>query len=183
MSWLPDSGWLRALDLKTSTFGAIALGCWVVFGLAEFDLLYIGVLPAWVRAVFAIVALLALALWLGQIWDLCRARLARWRRKSAILAQLEKLSTSGVTLLRDQLGRNEQTFNISIASPVASGLRRKGLLELSSNLGDLQGGHPHTIPDFVWREMQHRWNVMDQHEERSEDTRSRLRRARAGHRT
>jgi hypothetical protein len=24
MSWLPDSGWLRALDLKASTFAAVA---------------------------------------------------------------------------------------------------------------------------------------------------------------
>jgi hypothetical protein len=183
MSWLPDSGWLRALDLRASTAFVMSLACWAVFSLAEFDLLYLGVLPTWVRAVFAIVALLTLALWLGRVWDLCWARFAGWRRGRAILAQLHKLSTSEDAQLRHQVERNQQTFSISITSPVAAGLRRKGLLELSSNLGDLQGGHPHTIPDVVWRELRRCWPDREQPETRSEDARSRVRRARAGHRT
>jgi hypothetical protein len=106
-----------------------------------------------------------------------------WRQRLTILAQLDNLSTSEAAWLRGQREKNEQTFSISFASPIAAGLRRKGLLELSSNLGDLQGGHPHTIPDFVWHDLKRRWPVSEQPNAPPEDARSRLRRARAGHRT
>jgi hypothetical protein len=149
MQWLPDSGWLRALDLRASTAAAVSLGCWGVFGLAEFDLLHLGVLPSGVRAVFVIIAVLASLLWLGRVWDVGLAGFRAWRRRRANLTQLDKLSASEVTLLCHQVQKNEQTFSIAFYSPVAAGLRQKGLLELSSNRGDLQGGHPHTIPDFV----------------------------------
>ena len=182
MQWLPDSGGLRALDLRASTAAAVSLGCWGVVGLAEFDLLHLGVLPSGVRAVFAIIALLATLLWLGRVWDVGLAGFRAWRRRRASLAQLDKLSASEITQLRYQVEKNEQTFSIAFYSSVAAGLRQKGLLELSSNLGLLQG-HPHTIPDFVWAELRHRWPEQEHPETPSEDARFRLRRARAGHRT
>jgi hypothetical protein len=178
MSWLPDSGWLRALDLKASTAAAVSLGCWAVFGLAEFDLLYLGVLPAWVRAGFAIVALLALALWLGQVWGPGFDRFAGRRRRRAILAQLDKLSTSEVELLRGQLEKNEQTFHARFDSSVAAGLRHKGMAPMSATGHPL--GWPHTIPDFVWAEMRRRWKVAEQPKASPGDARSRVPRARAG---
>jgi hypothetical protein len=74
MSWLPDSGWLRALDLRTSIFAAVAFGCWAVLGLAELGLLYLDALPTWLRAAFVIVAVVASLLWLGRLWDVGFAR-------------------------------------------------------------------------------------------------------------
>jgi hypothetical protein len=165
MSWLPDSGWLRALDLRASTFAAGALGCWAVFGLAEFGLLYVGALPTWVRGVFVIVALVASLLWLGRLWDMGFARFTAWRQRRAILAQLDKLSTSEMELLAEQTAKNEQTFSARFDSPVAAGLRSKGLA-LRSDTGHPLG-HPHTIPDFVWNELRRRWQDEEKPETRS----------------
>jgi hypothetical protein len=106
MSWLPDSGWLRALDLRASTFAAVAVGCWGIFGLAEFGLLYLGALPTWVRALLVVIALVASSLWLARLWDVGFGHFTGWRRRRATLAQLDKLSTSEMELLVDQVEKN-----------------------------------------------------------------------------
>lgn len=162
MSWLPDSGWLRALDLRASTFAAVALGCWAVLGLAEFDLLYLGMLPTWGRAVVAIVAVLASALWLGRAWDLVSARWRVHRKKRAVRAQLDKLSSSERALLAHQVAANEQTFTAYFDSPILVGLRHKGLV-LPARTG-YEAAWPHTIPDFVWCELKRRWPAPEQPE-------------------
>jgi hypothetical protein len=177
MSWLPDSGWLRALDLRASNAAAVSLACWAVLGLAQVDFLYLGVLPTWVRAVFVIIALLATMLWFGRIWDLGRGRFVARRCRRAVLAQLDMLSTSEANLLRSQLEENEQTFNAAMDCPVVVGLRRKGLLVRPTGLGN-PFEFPHMIPDFVWAEMQLRWGILKQLEAPPEDARSAVRRAR-----
>jgi hypothetical protein len=176
MSWWPDSGWLRALDLRASTAAAVSLGCWAVLGLAERDLLYLGALPTWVRAVFAIIALVGTLLWLGRLWDVAFARFTGWRRRRATLAQLHNLSTSEAALLRYQLEQNEQTFNAAVDSPVVVGLRLKGLLSRPAGIGN-PFEYPHKIPDFVWAEIQWRWGILEQSEPLSEDARAAIRRA------
>jgi hypothetical protein len=166
MSWLPDSGWLRALDLRASTFAAVALACWAVFGLAEFGLLYLGTLPTWVRGVFVIVALMASL----RLWNLGFARFRAWQQRRAILAQLDNLSTSEIELLAEQIANNEQTFSARFDSPVAAGLRSKGLA-LRSDTGHLLG-YPHTIPDFVWNELRRHRAVEDKGKARSRSAES-----------
>lgn len=162
MSCLPDSGWLRALDLKASTAAAVSVACWAVFGLAEFDLLYLGVLPTWVRAAFVIVALLALSLWLARVWEWGSARFTGWRQRRAILAELDKLSTSEAEFLADRVEKNERTFDARFDSSVAAGLRRKRLALPSATGHPL--GYPHTIPDFVWSELKRRRGVEEKRE-------------------
>lgn len=127
MSWVPDSGWLRALDLRASTAAALSVGCWAALGLAEFDLLYLGVLPAGIRATFVIIALIASLLWLGRLWDIAFGRFKRWRQRRTALAQLDTLSASEMKLLVDQLAKNEQSFEARLDDTVAAGLRQKGL--------------------------------------------------------
>jgi hypothetical protein len=160
MSWWPDSGWLRALDLRASTFSAVAVGCWAVFALAQFELLYLDVLPRWVRAVFVVVAVVASSLWLGRVWELSTARITGWRQRCAILARLNTLNTSERELLTDQAERNEQTFFDAIHDPVVAGLERKGLVLRSAIGSPLR--YSYAIPDFVWRELRHRTRVSDQ---------------------
>jgi len=154
MQWLPDSGWLRALDLRTSTAAAVALTCWAVLGLAKLDLLYLGELPTWLRAAFAVVALLATALWGVRMWELAHRRWRTGRQRQEILTELDKLSDSEARLLTEQLEKNEQTFSVRFDNPIAAGLRQKGLA-VRSDTGHLLG-YPHTIPNFVWAELRRR---------------------------
>ena len=156
MSWLPDSGWLRALDLSTSIAAAVSLGCWAILGLAEFDFLYLGVLPVMIRAAVAIIAVLASLLWLGRLWDLGFAHFTKWRLRRGVLAQLDTLNTGEAELLGTQAENNEQTFYAPMFhDPIALGLVEKGLAQ-RSRVGTPMGAS-YTIPDFVWREMRRRW--------------------------
>jgi hypothetical protein len=160
MSWLPDSGWLRALDLRASTFAAIALGCWAVFGLAEFGLLYLGALPTWARAVIVIIAVVASLLWLARLWDVGLDRFTGWRQRRAILAQLDTLNTAEKELLTDQAANNEQTFYAPMFhDAVVTGLVEKGLV-LRSHIG-IPRNAPFKIRDFVWSELRRRWKASD----------------------
>jgi hypothetical protein len=139
------------------------LGCWAVFGLAEFDLLHLSVLPAWVRAVFAIVALLASMLWLAKIWDMCQVRFGGWQRRRGILDQLDKLDTREGNLLARQVAKDQQTLTAIFDDPVVVGLRTKGLLVLGTNAGNYLH-YPHTIPEFVWAELRRRLKLAEQPE-------------------
>ena len=74
---------------------------------------------------------------------------------------------------------NEQTFYTAYLDAVVAGLVQKGLVVRLS--GGTHWSTPHTIPDFVWREIRRRrWPAREQPEEEPEDIRSAVRRARAG---
>jgi hypothetical protein len=157
MSGLPDSGWLRALELRTSTFAAVALACATTIALAVLDVPYLSAVSPMVFGIVGVVGLLAITLFLSRMCELGHERWREHRRQQAILAQLDKLSTSEEAFLRSQLEKNEQTFHARIDDRVAAGLRSKELA-LGSFPAHLVAWS-HTIPDFVWAEMRRRWKV------------------------
>jgi hypothetical protein len=150
MSWLPDSGWLRALHLRASTLAAVALGCWAVLGLAEFGLLYLDALPTWVRALFVIIAVVASLLWLVRI---CLAHFERWQRRNAVLAHLDALSKDEKVLLSRALKENTRCITIFSFHPAALSLKTKGLVESSLVIGE---DASHIIPSNVWKSIKTR---------------------------
>jgi hypothetical protein len=176
MSWWPDSGWLRILDVRSSTAASLALACGAILVLAELDAPYLSALPPLILGIVAAAGLLAVALFFARMWDLAHGRWRRRRQRRAIVDQLDTLGPSEYNLLLSQLAKHEQTFNAPLLDdPVVAGLRRKGLLALSSRRGNMFD-YPHMIPDFVWAEMQLRWGILEQSEPLSEDARAAVRR-------
>ena len=179
MSWWPDSGWLRALDLTASTAASIALACGAIVALAVLDAPFLSKLPQWVLGTIVALGVLVLALFLGRIWDLGHGHWRERRQRKAVLAQLDKLNAAETERLAHLAASNEQTFYTApYHDPVVAGLVHKGLVVRSS--AGTVWSVPHSIPDFVWREIRRRWPAREQPEEEPEDIRSAVRRARAG---
>jgi uncharacterized protein YjiS (DUF1127 family) len=99
MQLIPDSGWLRALDLKTGTLVAVAVACWIAFALAELGLSHMGALPVLVRAVLAVVGVFATALGLTRMGGSCYERWREWRRRRVVLARLSDLGPAELEIL------------------------------------------------------------------------------------
>ena len=68
MMWFPDSNWLKALDMK-GTAAAVFVASASLWLFSEGELFYLHTLPAWFKAVFAITAIMSLAILGAKLWD------------------------------------------------------------------------------------------------------------------
>ena len=180
MSWWPDSGLLRAiLEAKSSVYASVTLACAAIVALAVLDVPFQSALPQWVLGAILAFGVLAVALFFGRLWDLGHERWREYRWRRGVLAQLDKLNAAETERLAHLAASNEQTFYAApYHDPVVAGLVHKGLVVRSS--AGTVWSVPHSIPDFVWREIRRRWPAREQPEEEPEDIRSAVRRARAG---
>lgn len=107
------------------------------------------------RGWIGIITVAAFALWVIEAWlwwyrKTQRKGLDR-KQKQETLQYLHTLSEKERFILMGCLACNQQTINLSVFEKAGAALRQKGLLVMAS-FGDAQN-MPHTIPDFVWDEL------------------------------
>ena len=177
MSWFPDSNWLKALEIRESTAAAVAIASILVFVMSELGWFYLDVLPAWLKAMIAAVAALALALVGGNVlqWLIDESAKKKERRsqeeerrgeelqndeaqanfRRQVLGYLNTLSNSEREILSYLVQKNQQSFSGDLAGEWIGPLKQKRLVEASSGV-HTQREWPFTIPNFVWEELQKR---------------------------
>jgi len=166
MTWIPDSNWLKALDVKGSVAGAIAVACLAVLFISDLNWFYLGALSNWVKAVFAIVAVLALSLLGGNLaqWGIDEYKRARQRRqkerlraehRQQVLRYLDTLSNIEREILSYLVQTNRQSFTTDMAGDLIGTLKQKGLIEMGSGVHSALNW-PFIVPNFVWEELKRR---------------------------
>ncbi len=177
MSWFPDSNWLKALEIRGSTAAAVASASILVFVMSELGWFYLDILPTWMKALIAIVAVLALALVGGNVvqWLIDESAKKKERRRKEeerreeqrqkdeaqanfrrqVLGYLNTLSDSEREILSYLVQKNQQSFSGDMAGERIGPLKQKGLVEMASGV-HTQMEWPFTIPNFVWEELQKR---------------------------
>lgn len=175
MSWFPDSNWLKALEIRGSTAAAVASASILVFVMSELGWFYLDILPTWMKALFAIVAILALALVGGNVvqWLIDEAAKKKERSRKEeerrneqrqkdeaqanyrqnVLGYLNTLSDREREILSYLVQKNQQSFSADMAGERIGPLKQKGLVDMSSGV-HTQMEWPFTIPNFVWEELQ-----------------------------
>lgn len=177
MSWFPDSNWLKALEIRGSTAAAVAAASILVFVMAEAGWFHLDTLPAWLKAIIAAVAVLALALVGGNVaqWfiDESSKKKERRREEEEHRAEQHKKEEAQAQYRRQALGyldtlsglereifsylvqKTQQSFTTDMSGTRIGTLLQKGLVEMGSGVhGALDW--PFTIPNFVWEELQRR---------------------------
>lgn len=177
MAWFPDSNWLRVLDVKGSTALAVAVSSATIIVFAEKEILYLGEIPNYLRAVIVIVGILASLIFLAKVWDyffaqkneeklakrkkieqeeeLERKKIERQDFEARVLTYLDTLSYDEKEILSYLILSNQQSFTADMASSKLATLKQKHLVAMGSGVHS-QLDWPYTIPDFVWAELQRR---------------------------
>lgn len=164
---LPDSGWMKALELRITTTLAIGVMGTGVYLLAEREIAHLDLFPNWVRATAFVIGAGALLLSAGHVVSniLAHSQKRRARRKyeQRVLAQLDTLSPDEQAILARQLYHGEQAFLASILEMPVHLLTTRGLVAQATGYHS-QLSWPHLIPDFVWLEMQlRRHQILGEH--------------------
>ena len=175
---LPSVGDLiTILKLKGDQAFALFAFCVVVLLLAHFDLLYLGGMPTWLRSTFVVLGLGGAAVWGVRIWrrgsDIRRerrteARQAQQTREKSeqaerrrqesqqqVLKELDRLSEKEKAMLGWLLKKETSTASMDWKNETAGLLVSRGLLVRSQELHP-RTDWPHSVPDFVWEELQNR---------------------------
>jgi Super-infection exclusion protein B len=112
------------------------------------------------RTAVSLVGGTAFVLWAVQLWPLfvrlARSKLRASKDRSQTLRNLETLSRDELFVLAFCLDRNQRTVALYPFGQRATALVQKGLL-VPANYGTALEFN-HTIPDFVWDELQRRRN-------------------------
>jgi hypothetical protein len=175
MAWFPDSNWLKALEIKGSTAAAVAVACIMILVMAFAGWFFLDTLPAWVKAVVAAVAFLAIALTGGNVlqWFIDESSKKRERRRQEeeqraeerkredtqerhrqkVLGYLDTLSDREYEILSYLVQKNQQSFTAEMGGTRIATLQQKGLIEMATGIYS-SIDWPYTIPNFVWEELQ-----------------------------
>jgi|GEM_PF-5507314 len=177
MNLIPDSNWLKVLDIKGTIAAAVTAACVVILLLAEYDLLYLGGLPIGVRAFFVIFGIIAFFILLGRLWEAFSASQKESKAKKAeerslqrqreedeadveeqritTLSFLDTLSEVETEILSYLVQKNQQSFQGEASGGHAAPLKQKGLIKIGSGI-QRQNDCSFTIPPYVWEELQNR---------------------------
>lgn len=162
MQWLPDSGWLRALELNGSSLAALWAACWILLALAELELLYLAILPTWVRALAAFLGVAFTLLWLARVWEWTSAKLAKknerkreLNERAKILMQLDELQGREADIMAHCIITGERVFLLGVWEAQAGlSLVQRGLAQRLGSRDD--GFLVFAIPPFVGNELRRR---------------------------
>jgi len=155
---LPDSGWIKALEMKVTTtlaIGVIGLG---IFAAAELKIAHVDeLLPPWGSGIAAITGASATVLGVSHLVSKfiqhARAFFARKKRQRRVLDHLDSLSESEQHFLAEQLHLNQRAFVVSFFDKTGKLLISRGLIAMSPGTHPT-GQIPCYIPEFVWWELQ-----------------------------
>lgn len=156
MSWL--EGALKAIQLKPRHLLAVALLCLLplVLPYGWRDGLGIETIVAPYRGWIALVGIAALCFGVVQFIPAIRARWGQRRIRKNALRALDALSQEERLLLAYCLYRGRRTVLLHLTETpanVAAGLGHKYLMMMAAGSHNVLAW-PHTIPDFVWEELQ-----------------------------
>ena len=89
----------------------------------------------------------------------------RWRwRKNAVAelkASLRRLTEEEKQILRFYYAKETKTNYLRVTDGVVQGLVSKGIIQMSSNMGDMVDGFAHNINEIVWQELHEHPEILD----------------------
>ena len=162
----PNAEWLKALDVKGSSALAVGVVCFVVFGFAEQGWFYFDTFPGYVRAIFFTVGLLGVAIAIANLvqhiikkgGERKAARAAAAEKaafQACVIKGLDSLDEDEKAIITFLVTDNRKSFSTTVTHGPTGQLVQKGLL-LPANGVHSGVAWPHTVPEFVWDELQKR---------------------------
>lgn len=89
----------------------------------------------------------------------------RWRRHKKAVAELKaylrRLTEEEKQILRFYYAKETKTNYLRVTDGVVRGLAAKGIIQMSSNMGDMVDGFAHNINEIVWLQLNEHPEILD----------------------